>query len=236
MNEQFLRLFDVFRGYGTLFACPIHQFRHLWDNDCHIVFFIVTIKQTLSNKYRARHGICHDKQTKNWLGLGNLTGRFDWGVIAVRGFDWEFVWAFDWANDIPSKGAGTTYLPFSNLYCSLIRPVILRNFPSTMRPRSPVRKNFNPSLWKNTSSFAAGLFLWENDHNNDNDIILYEDRGDAKGVSDEEHSLDSALSIFWPTTLTCIRSLSKGLQHISPRLCPLVVRPWSQGPISVLSH
>ena len=78
MNEQFLRLFEVFRGYGTLFACPIHQFRHLWDNDCHIVFFIVTIKQTLSNKYRTRHGICHNKQTnkqtnKKRLGLEDLT-------------------------------------------------------------------------------------------------------------------------------------------------------------------
>lgn len=40
-----------------------------------------------------------------------------------------------------SIGPGTTYLPFSSLNCSLIRPVILRYVPSSIFPRSPVRKN-----------------------------------------------------------------------------------------------
>lgn len=55
-----------------------------------------------------------------------------------------------------SSGAGTTYLPFSSLYCSLMRPVIHRKPSASTWPMSPVR---NPPSGIITLSFSSGR-LW----------------------------------------------------------------------------
>mmetsp|Transcript_61737 Transcript_61737/g.121244 ORF Transcript_61737/g.121244 Transcript_61737/m.121244 type:complete len:206 (-) Transcript_61737:455-1072(-) len=60
-----------------------------------------------------------------------------------------------------SMGAGATYLPFSSLYCSLLRPVTLMCFSPgpTMVTKSPVRNQRSPLTGSTTitSAVASGL-------------------------------------------------------------------------------
>mmetsp|Transcript_49010 Transcript_49010/g.118719 ORF Transcript_49010/g.118719 Transcript_49010/m.118719 type:complete len:238 (-) Transcript_49010:1671-2384(-) len=61
-----------------------------------------------------------------------------------------------------SIGVGTTYFPFSSLYCSLIRPVIFTQPSPSIRPRSPVWNIIDLPSGANviTSAVASGFFQY----------------------------------------------------------------------------
>mmetsp|Transcript_25595 Transcript_25595/g.33489 ORF Transcript_25595/g.33489 Transcript_25595/m.33489 type:complete len:223 (-) Transcript_25595:1240-1908(-) len=59
-----------------------------------------------------------------------------------------------------SMGPGTTYFPFSNLYCSFKRPVMRSIFSASRAPKSPVLKKRFPSTNVITSSVASLLFRY----------------------------------------------------------------------------
>eukprot|EP00906_Rhabdomonas_costata_P011033 RCo015516 len=86
------------------------------------------------------------------------------GTTSMVLYGWFTPYSRAWATKRPfstdiSIGTGATHLPFSSLYSSFTRPVILSTPSGLITPWSPVRKYRLPSRSKMVSAVASGR-LW----------------------------------------------------------------------------